>query len=56
VSAENFGIAVADDANRHTMGARGRELVAAKYQWAAVGRAMAGVYESVVERQGAVAG
>ena len=44
------------DADRHTMGQRGRELVAAKYQWEAVGRAMAGVYESVVERQGPVAG
>ncbi len=38
------------------MGQRGRELVGAKYQCDAVGRAMAGVYESVVERQGAVAG
>ncbi len=39
-------------AERHTIGQRGRELVAAKYQWDAVGRAMAGVYESVVESQG----
>jgi glycosyltransferase involved in cell wall biosynthesis len=44
------------DAERHTMGQRGRELVAAKYQWDAVGLAMAGVYETLVERQGAVAG
>jgi hypothetical protein len=35
------------DAERHTMGQRGRELVAAKYQWDAVGRAMAGVYETL---------
>jgi hypothetical protein len=33
------------------MGARGRELVAAKYQWETVGRAMVGVYQSLVERQ-----
>jgi glycosyltransferase involved in cell wall biosynthesis len=38
------------DAERHTMGQRGRELVAAKYQWDAVGLAMAGVYESLVGR------
>ena len=35
------------DAERHTMGQRGRELVAAKYQWDAVGRAMMAVYESL---------
>jgi glycosyltransferase involved in cell wall biosynthesis len=35
------------DAERAAMGARGRELVAAKYQWDAVGRAMAGLYESL---------
>ena len=29
----------------------GRELVAAKYQWDTVGRAMTGVYETLVERQ-----
>ncbi len=34
----------------------GRELVAAKYQWETVARAMAAVYETLVERQGAVAG
>ena len=44
------------DEERAAMGTRGRELVAAKYQWEAVGRAMAGVYETLVERQGAVAG
>jgi glycosyltransferase involved in cell wall biosynthesis len=35
------------DAECHTMGQRGRELVAAKYQWDAVGRAMMAVYESL---------
>ncbi len=38
------------DEERAAMGARGRELVAAKYQWESVGRAMAGVYETLVER------
>jgi glycosyltransferase involved in cell wall biosynthesis len=44
------------DEERAAMGTRGRELVAAKYQWESVGRAMAGVYERLVERLGAVAG
>jgi glycosyltransferase involved in cell wall biosynthesis len=35
------------DAERAAMGARGRELAAAKYQWEAVGLAMAGLYESL---------
>jgi glycosyltransferase involved in cell wall biosynthesis len=35
------------DAECHTMGQRGRDLVAAKYQWDAVGRAMMAVYESL---------
>jgi glycosyltransferase involved in cell wall biosynthesis len=35
------------DAERAAMGARGRELVAAKYQWASVGQAMAELYASV---------
>jgi len=38
------------DEERAAMGTRGRELVAAKYQWDTVGRAMAGVYETLVER------
>jgi glycosyltransferase involved in cell wall biosynthesis len=44
------------DEERAAMGARGRELVAAKYQWENVGRAMVGVYETLTERQGAEAG
>jgi glycosyltransferase involved in cell wall biosynthesis len=39
------------DEERAAMGTRGRELVAAKYQWETVGRAMVGVYQSLVERQ-----
>jgi glycosyltransferase involved in cell wall biosynthesis len=35
------------DAERAAMGARGRELAAAKYQWDAVGRAILGLYESL---------
>jgi len=42
------GIALSDE-ERAAMGTRGRELVAAKYQWETVGRAMAGVYQSLVE-------
>jgi glycosyltransferase involved in cell wall biosynthesis len=38
------------EAERAAMGARGRELAAAKYQWDAVGRAMMAVYESLVGR------
>jgi glycosyltransferase involved in cell wall biosynthesis len=38
------------DEERAAMGTRGRELVAAKYQWETVGRAMAGVYERLVSR------
>lgn len=38
------------DAERAAMGARGRELAAEKFQWDAVGRAMAGLYESLVGR------
>jgi glycosyltransferase involved in cell wall biosynthesis len=38
------------DEERAAMGTRGRELVAAKYQWDTVGRAMAGVYETLTER------
>lgn len=38
------------DEERTAMGQRGRELVAAKYQWETVGRAMAGLYESLLTR------
>ncbi|NDC54413.1 MAG: glycosyltransferase [Planctomycetia bacterium] len=37
-----------DDAERAAMGARGRALVEAKYQWASVGRAMTALYERLV--------
>jgi glycosyltransferase involved in cell wall biosynthesis len=36
------------DEERAALGQRGRELVAAKYQWETVGRAMAGLYESLL--------
>ena len=45
--AEGLGLT---DAERAAMGRRGRELVAAKYRWDAVGRSMVGVYQSLVER------
>jgi glycosyltransferase involved in cell wall biosynthesis len=35
------------DAERAAMGARGRELVAAKYHWPSVGRAMAALYRRI---------
>jgi glycosyltransferase involved in cell wall biosynthesis len=35
------------DADRAAMGARGRDLVAATYQWSSVGRAMAELYASI---------
>jgi glycosyltransferase involved in cell wall biosynthesis len=44
------------DEERAAMGTRGRELVAAKYQWETVARAMVGFYETLTERQGAEAG
>ncbi len=57
VNADEIAKAVADgmrlsDEERAAMGTRGRELVAAKYQWDTVGRAMVGVYETLTERQG----
>ena len=39
------------DEERAAMGTRGRELVAAKYQWESVGRALTGVYETLTERK-----
>jgi glycosyltransferase involved in cell wall biosynthesis len=56
VNADAIAKALADamrlsDEERAAMGTRGRELVAAKYQWETVGRAMVGVYQSLVERQ-----
>ncbi len=38
------------DEERAAMGTRGRQLVAAKYQWETVGRTMTGVYETLTER------
>ena len=43
------GMRLSDEA-RAAMGTRGRELVAAKYQWDTVARAMAAVYERLVSR------
>jgi glycosyltransferase involved in cell wall biosynthesis len=36
------------DAERAAMGSRGRELVAAKYQWPSVGRAMVEMYQRII--------
>ena len=41
-------MALSDD-DRAAMGARGRSLVAAKYQWPAIGRQMLAAYESILE-------
>jgi glycosyltransferase involved in cell wall biosynthesis len=38
------------DGERAAMGVRGRALVAAKYQWETVGRAMVGLYRAVLTR------
>ncbi len=38
------------DDERRAMGSRGRQLVAEKYQWPAIGRKLAGVYEELLSR------
>lgn len=40
------------DDGRAALGARGRELVAAKYQWTSVGRAMADLYSDLLASRG----
>lgn len=38
------------DAERRAMGARGRQLVAEKYQWSVIGKKIAAAYEDIIGR------